>query len=289
MEFINPYILQIIVLCGINIILTASLNLINGFTGQFSLGHAGFMAIGAYVSAALSVYFGLPPEFPAVWHHLLFAVYLLAGGAASALFGFFIGLPTLRLKGDYLAIVTLGFGEIIRVVILNLDVVGGARGFTNIPPMANFTWVLGWTVITLFVLGRLIYSVKGRAFMAVRDDEVAARSIGIPPTKVKVTAFVVGAAFAGIGGGLFAHFIAYLNPSSFSFLKSVEIVTMVVLGGMGSLTGSVISAVLLTALPEFLRVASEYRMVAYSLLIILIMILRPQGIMGNKEFKFPRR
>ncbi|MDO8519614.1 MAG: branched-chain amino acid ABC transporter permease, partial [Deltaproteobacteria bacterium] len=183
MDFINPYILQIIVLCGINIILTVSLNLINGFTGQFSLGHAGFMAIGAYVSAAFSVYVGIPETLPWFVQHFLFLIYLLAGGGVAALFGFLIGLPSLRLKGDYLAIVTLGFGEIIRVVILNLDVVGGARGFTNIPPIANFSWVFFWVLLTLFVISRLVYSVKGKAFMAVRDDEVAARSIGIPPTR----------------------------------------------------------------------------------------------------------
>lgn len=282
--YINPYINQIIGLIGINIILVASLNLITGFTGQFSLGHAGFMAIGAYVSASLSFFYGdLCPPFLSP---LFFLLATLSGGAAAALCGFLIGLPTLRLKGDYLAIVTLGFGEIIRVVILNIQKVGGARGFSGIPESANFFWIYLWVFLVLLILSRLIYSTKGKAFMAVRDDEIAAESIGIRPTQVKVTAFVIGSFFAGIGGGLFAHFITYLNPSSFTFLKSVEIITMVVLGGLGSLSGSVLSALLLTALPELLRVASDFRMVIYSLLLIVVMIKRPQGIMGMKELKW---
>jgi len=282
-NFFNPYFTQIVILIGINIILAASLNLINGFTGQFSLGHAGFMAIGAYLSAYLSSvglsFFGQN----LILHEILFLFFILCGGCGAALCGLVIGLPSLRLKGDYLAIVTLGFGEIIRVVLLNLNFLGGARGFINIPEIANFFWVYLWVFLTLLLLKRMIYSAKGMAFMAVRDDEIAAQSVGIPPTRVKVTAFVIGAFFAGIAGGLYAHFIAYLNPSSFNFLKSVEIVAMVVLGGMGSLTGSVIAAILLTSLPEVLRVVSEYRMVIYSLLLIVIMIKRPQGIMGTKE------
>lgn len=285
-KHINPYIAQIIILCGINIIMTVSLNLINGFTGQFSLGHAGFMAVGAYTSAALSVYAGVPEGAGAFVENLIFLFYLTCGAGVSAFFGYLIALPSLRLRGDYLAIVTLGFGEIIRVLILNIDLIGGARGFSNIPPYAGFFWVFLWAVITVFVIWRMVYSVKGKSFMAVREDEIASQSIGIPPVHVKVTAFVVGAFFAGIGGGLFAHFIAYLNPSSFTFLKSIEIVVMVVVGGMGSITGSVISGVLLTVAPEALRVASEYRMVAYALLLILIMILKPAGLMGTREFRW---
>lgn len=277
----DPYLLQIIILSGIHIILTASLNLINGFTGQFSLGHAGFMAVGAYASAAFSVYVGLPLGINPL---LLVWMSLLAGGIASALCGFLIGLPSLRLKGDYLAIVTLGFGEIIRVVILNINAVGGARGFSGIPELAGPATVGISVLVTLVILGRLVYSPSGLAFRAVREDELASESVGVRTTRVKVTAFVTGSFFAGLAGGLFAHFLGYLNPSSFSFVKSVEIVAMVVLGGMGSLTGSVLAAVLLTALPEFLRSLSDYRMVVYSLLIIFIMILRPQGLMGYREW-----
>lgn len=283
---INDYVTQIVVAIGINILMATSLNLISGFTGQFSLGHAGFMAIGAYVSAALSVY--LAPKLPQIFwiQQLLFVCFLFFGGMAAAIAGFIIGLPSLRLKGDYLAIVTLGFGEIIRVIILNMDLVGGARGFTGIPERANFFWVFFVVVCSLIFLKRMIYSVRGLSFMAVRDNEIAAQSIGISPTRVKVTAFVTGSFFAGVGGGLFAHFFTYLNTSTFGFLKSIDFIAMVVLGGMGSLTGSVISATLLTCLPEVLRSFSDYRMIVYAILLIVIMMKRPQGLMGQKEWIF---
>ncbi len=281
---LNPYITQIIGLIGINIVLVVSLNLITGFTGQFSLGHAGFMAVGAYVSASLTVFCG--DFYPSFLNPLFFLIFTLCGGSCAAFCGFLIGLPTLRLKGDYLAIVTLGFGEIIRVIILNIQTIGGARGFSGIPERASFFWIYFWVFVVLLVLFRLIGSTKGKAFLCVRDDEIAAESIGIRPTRVKVTAFVIGSFFAGTGGALFAHFNTYLNPSSFTFLKSVEIVTMVVLGGLGSLSGSVLSALLLTALPELLRIASDFRMVLYSLLLIVVMIKRPQGIMGMREINF---
>lgn len=283
--FINDYVTQVVIAVGINILMAISLNLISGFTGQFSLGHAGFMAVGAYVSAALSVY--VTPLFPSSFliTQILFIIFLFIGGAASAFVGLLIGLPSLRLKGDYLAIVTLGFGEIIRVVILNMNFVGGARGFTGIPQHSNFFWVFFILVLSILFFKRLIYTVKGLSFMAVRDNEIAAQAIGIYPTKVKVTAFVTGAFFAGVGGGLFAHFFSYLNTSSFGFLKSVDFIAMVVLGGMGSLTGSILAAIILTALPELLRSFADYRMILYSLLLIIMMIKRPQGLMGQREFK----
>lgn len=282
-SWVNPYVIQVLGLAAIHVILAASLNLVMGFTGQFSLGHAGFMAIGAYTSAAITVHGAtiFPSGF--LFDQILFVMALLIGGIVSAFFGYMIGLPSLRLKGDYLAIVTLGFGEVIRVVILNMDFVGGARGFSGIPERANLFWILLFMVFTLRFLWKSIYSVKGLVFRAVRDDEIAAESLGVSSTKVKVTAFVWGAFFAGLGGGLFAHFITYLNPSSFTFLKSVEIVAMVVLGGLGSLSGSVLAALFLTMLPEFLRIVSDFRMVIYSLLIILIMIVKPMGLMGHRE------
>ncbi|OGQ07342.1 MAG: hypothetical protein A3G32_05065 [Deltaproteobacteria bacterium RIFCSPLOWO2_12_FULL_40_28] len=287
--WINPYVIQVLGLAAIHIILAASLNLVMGFTGQFSLGHAGFMAIGAYTSAAITVYGA--PLFPSgfLFDQILFVIALFVGGIVSAFFGYLIGLPSLRLKGDYLAIVTLGFGEVIRVIILNMDFVGGARGFSGIPERTNLFWILLFMVFTLRFLWKSIYSVKGLSFRAVRDDEIAAESLGVSSTKVKVTAFVWGAFFAGLGGGLFAHLITYLNPSSFTFLKSVEIVAMVVLGGLGSFSGSVLAAVLLSVLPEFLRIVSDFRMVIYSLLIILIMIIKPMGLMGYKEISFKFR
>ncbi len=280
----NSYFAQVLGLIGINIILAASLNLITGFTGQFSLGHAGFMALGAYGSSVLSVYCGpfLPLETMIV-QQLFFVFVLVMGGLFAAVCSLLVGIPSLRLKGDYLAIVTLGFGEIIRVLVLNISFVGGARGFSGIPTSTNLFWIGLSVWLTLTSLKNMLYSPRGKAFVAVRDDEIASESLGINTTRVKVTAFVIGAFFAGLAGGLMAHFIGYLNPSSFSFLKSVEIITMVVLGGLGSLIGSVVSAVVLTSLPEFLRFLSDYRMIFYSLLLILMMIFRPQGIMGTKK------
>jgi branched-chain amino acid transport system permease protein len=195
-----------------------------------------------------------------------------------------VGIPSLRLKGDYLAIVTLGFGEIIRVVIQNLDFLGGARGFTGIPKLSNFFWVYAVVALLMYLLSNLIRSTYGKGFLAVRDDEVAAEAMGINSTRYKVVAFIAGAFFAGIAGGLYAHFVTYINPSQFSFVKSIEIVVMVIIGGMGHNIGVFISAVLLTVLPEALRPIAQYRMVIYSLALVVIMIARPQGLFGGGEF-----
>jgi len=282
--YLNPYYLQILVYIGINIVMATSLNLINGFTGQFNLGHAGFMAVGAYASAAFSVYAhpalrSLLAFVPTgVLDPALFLVSLAVGACAAVLAGLAIGLPTLRLRGDYLAIATLGFGEIVLVLINNMDVVGGARGFSDIPGYANFFWVFLFAALTVYVVGRLTRSSKGMSFMAVREDEIAAVSLGISNTRVKVTAFVIGAGFAGLGGGLYAHYLDYLHVNSFGFLKSVDFVVMVVLGGMGNLWGVILAAALLTALPELLRGFAEWRMILYSLLIIVTMILRSEGL-----------
>jgi branched-chain amino acid transport system permease protein len=288
----NPYIVQIVMLCGINVILAVSLNLINGFTGQFSIGHAGFMAIGGYGSAMITMHAGRAwaaaltaagvPGALAQAGPLLIA--LLGGGLLAALAGYLVGLPSLRLRGDYLAIVTLGFGEIIRVLILNIDAVGGPRGLPGIPGWANFFWV-GAGVLSVILLARhLAASTHGRALFAIRDDEVAAEALGVDTTRYKVLAFVIGAFFAGVAGGLFAHYLSYLNPNSFTFLKSIEVIAMVVLGGMGSVSGCVLAAILLTLLPEVLRPVKDYRMVMYSLMLITLMITRPQGLMGSREF-----
>ncbi len=278
---IDPYFQLIILRCGVAAIMAVSLNLINGFTGQFSLGHAGFMAIGAYVAAAVSVF--LAPHTGGVGVQLWFLAALLAGGFTAALMGLVVGLPTLRLRGDYLAIATLGFAEIIRVVILNLDVVGGARGMTDIPELSNGFWIFGILFVTVWVINNLVYSIKGFALTAISEDEIATASIGISTTKYKVIAFVVGAFFAGIGGGLYAHLESYLNTNSFTFLRSFEFVAMVVLGGMGSLTGSIVAAIILTILPEALRDMEQYRMIIYSLMLIVLMLTRPSGIFGRRE------
>ena len=287
----GPYYYQILILAGINIILAVSLNLTNGVAGQFSIGHAGFFAVGAYVAACISVYGGpglhslfgfLPssgygdPQGAAV---LLIAI--IGGALAAALAGLVVGIPSLRLRGDYLAIVTLGFGEIIRVLILNIDAVGGARGFIGIPKLSNFFWVFGGAAAAILTVRNLTRSGYGRALLSIREDEIAAQAMGIPVTRYKVMAFVISAAFAGMAGALFGHFTMYLHTNSFTFVKSFEIIIMIALGGLGSLPGAVLGAVVITVLPELFREFSEYRMVIYSLALILIMIFRPQGLLGN--------
>jgi branched-chain amino acid transport system permease protein len=276
--YIGAYYFQIIIYIGINIILASSLNLINGFAGQFSLGHAGFMAIGAYTSSIITA--SLHLEGGSLLNYTIFAGALIAGGLMASFFGLLVGIPSLRLKGDYLAITTLGFGEIIRVIIQNMDFLGAARGFSGVPKLANFFWVYAVVAILIFFLHNLIKSTYGKGFLAVRDDEIAAEATGISATRLKVVAFVTGAFFAGIAGGLYAHFITYINPSQFGFLRSFEIVVMVVVGGMGSIPGVILAAILLTVLPEALRAIAQYRMVIYALLLIIIMLVRPQGLFG---------
>lgn len=288
---INPYYLNIILYSGINIILAVSLNLVNGFTGQFSMGHAGFMSVGAYASAFTTVYFQTqrPDLFsnPAMGS-FIFVGSLILGGLLACAAGYLVGLPSLRLKGDYLAIVTLGFGEIIRVVFLNVEAVGGSRGMPGIPPLSNFGSIFTFVVLTIFVIQRLIKSPIGRSFLSVREDEIAAEAMGVHITQAKVRAFVVGAFFAGVAGGLFAHQLQFINPVTFDFNRSFEIIIMVVLGGMGSISGSVFAAVFLTSLREALRPLQEItqvdlRMVIYSFLLIVLMLTRPNGIFGTKE------
>ena len=277
---INAYYYQIIMYIGINIILATSLNLINGFAGQFSLGHAGFMALGAYTASMVTTSLRVIPS--DATSYAIFPIALILGGVVAAIAGLIVGIPSLRLKGDYLAITTLGFGEIIRVIIQNLNFVGGARGLTGIPKLSNFFWVFSVVAIVIFIISNLINSTYGKGFLSVRDDEVAAQAMGINTTKYKVVAFVTGAFFAGMAGGLYAHFITYITPSQFGFIKSIEIVVMVIVGGMGNTVGIVIAAILLTILPEALRGVAEYRMVIYSLMLIVIMISRPQGIFGKR-------
>jgi branched-chain amino acid transport system permease protein len=277
---INPYVLFILYDIGINIILAVSLNLINGYTGQFSLGHAGFMAVGAYTAAVITNQFGDLNAFAA---GALFLGALLAGGLLAAVTGLLVGLPTLRLRGDYLAIVTLGFGEIIRVVFQNMEKVGAARGYSVMHGYTSFFWTFSMAAVTIYVVTALVHSTYGRGFIAVRDDEVAAEAMGINTTKYKVTAFVVGAFFAGIAGGLYAHSKQFITPGGFNFMESIAIVVMVILGGMGNTPGVILAAVLLTVLPEILRPVAQYRMIIYSLLLIVLMLTRPQGLFTWKR------
>jgi branched-chain amino acid transport system permease protein len=285
----NPYFLDIALTCGINITLAVSLNLINGFTGQFSLGHAGFMSLGAFTSAVLTTNYGdkLLPFFGGqTW--LFFPVALYAGGLVAALAGLLVGVPSLRLKGDYLAIVTLGFGEIIRAILQNVEAVGQSRGMFGIPGYSNLFWTFGLAAITVYVVWGLVHSTYGRGFIAVSDDEVAAEAMGINTTRYKITAFVVGAFFAGLAGGVYAHFKQFIAPAGFDFNKSIEIVVMVILGGMGNNVGVILAAILLTVITEPLRQFGGYRITFYALLIIVLMITRPQGLFTIPKLKMKK-
>ena len=270
--FIGPFWeLNIILIC-INIILAVSLNLINGYTGQFSIGHAGFMAVGAYASAIMTVKLGLPYE-----------VGLLVGTIAAGILGFLIGLPTLRLNGDYLAIATLGLGEIIRICILNIDYVGGASGLMGIPRMTTFAYVFWIMIFIIFFIKNFKNSAAGRCCLAIRENEIAADTMGINTTKYKVLAFSLGASFAGTAGALFSHYFFLAHPASFTFMRSFDILTMVVLGGLGSMTGSITGAVLLTFISAYLSDYPEWRMIIYSVTLIVLMLRRPQGLFGSQE------
>jgi len=307
---IDPYYVDVLTRIGINIVLAVSLNLINGHTGQFSLGHAGFMAVGAYTAAAITM-FAAPAIFPAHliisnagdWGAILFAhpdlnavptpslipgllvtslwffVALLGAGLVAALAGLLVGAPSLRLKGDYLAIVTLGFGQIISVIFRNVEPLGGALGLNGIPANTNLFWAFAVAALTVYVITAMVNSTYGRGFLATHDDEIAA--------------FVIGAFFAGIAGGLYGHFELSISPRGFDFNKSVEIVVMVIVGGMGNTLGVILAAILLTLLPEGLRMLSgvspslhwisESRLLLYSLLLIAMMLLRPQGLFNFRK------
>lgn len=354
----HAYFYDIVIGIGIAIVLAVSLNLVNGHTGQFSLGHAGFMGLGAYFASMVSLKLQFPlvgyPEFAgATWYFGIFKAFawvlalalnsllgflntlvsaahalpgpaqfiaaLLVGGIAAALAGVLVGAPSLRLKGDYLAIVTLGFNEIIRVVVQNADELGGARGLGGMPQHTNFFWTFACAAVTIYVIGNLVNSTYGRGFLAVRDDEIAAEAMGINTTKYKVLAFVTGAFFAGIAGGLYAHFKQYISPEGFNFMKSVDIVVMVILGGMGNTVGVIFAAILLTVLPELLRAMAQSqwltdatlwftksmppeqqqnmvgrvqeffsnRMIFFSLILIAVMLLRPQGLFTRSARRLP--
>lgn len=277
------YYLQILLIVGIFITLTLSLNLINGYCGQFSLGHAGFWGAGAYASAIYSSFYALPVATP-----INMAIACLVGFLAAALCGIIIGVPCLRLKGDYLAIATLGFGEIVRIIIMNTELVGGPRGFINIPHWANIYWIYAVALVVIVFMINLKRSTYGRAIISIREDEIAAENMGVNLFRYKLFSFIVGAGIAGVAGALFAHTQQFLHPSNFNFMWSVIILVMVILGGQGSVTGSVIGAVVLTIFPEVLRFigghASDWRMPIYSVLLIVLMLARPQGIFGAHEF-----
>lgn len=267
---IDSYIFLNIVSIGINIILAVSLNLITGFTGQLSLGHAAFMSIGAYASGILTAKLGFP-----------FIVGILGAALAAALAGIIIGVPTLRLKGDYLAIATLGFGEIIRIIGLNWKYVGGAMGLNDIPRYTNWTWLFGIIVLTVVVIRNFLSSYNGRAVISIKEDEIASTSMGVNTNYYKVLVFTIGALFAGIAGALYANYFYFIKPDSFGFMKSVDILVIVVLGGLGSIRGSILSAIALSLVSLSLQGIPELRMVIYAVILFIMMVYKPQRILSS--------
>ncbi|MDI9627745.1 MAG: branched-chain amino acid ABC transporter permease [Acidobacteriota bacterium] len=271
---IDTYLQATMVTICVNIILAVSLNLVTGFTGQFSLGHAGFMAIGAYSTALITM--SMPTIFG-------FVLGLLVGALLAALVGFLIGLPTLRLRGDYLAIATLGMAEIIRVLLLNFEFSNGAAGLSGIPQFVNWNWLFVLTAGTIVLISNFLDSRHGRDCIAVREDEIAAESIGVRSTQAKTLAFSVGAFFGAIAGGVYASYFYFIKPDLFGFMQSINILVIVVLGGLGSISGSIIAAILLAVVSTLLQPFPEIRMILYSLVLVVLMVFRPQGIMGSRE------
>lgn len=280
---ITRYHQGIIIFILINVILATSLNLATGFLGQLTLGHAGFMAVGAYASAITSI--AIKAHVPNIPQIAMLLISLIVAAIVAAIVGVIIGIPALRLRGDYLAIITLGFGEVIRVVINNMgDLTGGAQGLTGIPKIVRFDSVFWIAVVVVLILYRLTNSRQGRAILSIREDEIAAEAVGIKTTHFKVMGFAFAAGLAGIGGGLYANYLAFLDPNTFNFMRSVEILVIVVLGGMGSLTGSIVAAIVLTIMPEALRSFADYRLLLYSFMLVVMMIFRPEGLFGTREF-----
>ena len=274
---INDYLMATIVTICINIILAVSLNLVTGFTGQFSLGHAGFMAIGAYAAGIVTM------AVPTVWG---FLGGLLLGAVLAAAVGFLVGLPTLRLRGDYLAIATLGMAEIIRILLLNFEWSNGAAGLSGIPQIVDWNWLFLFTAGSIFLIGNFLRSSQGRDCISIREDEIAAESVGVHAVRAKMMAFIIGAFFAGIAGALYASYFYFIKPDLFGFLKSIDILVIVVLGGLGSISGSIIAAILLAVVSTLLQEFAAVRMIVYAFVLVVIMIFRPQGLMGSREVSF---
>jgi branched-chain amino acid transport system permease protein len=306
---VGPTWAKILLDVGIAILLAGSLNVVNGYAGQFSIGHAGFMLVGGYAAAWLTFYgsvhwFGTKETYGGFMGsgEMLFLAGCILAGVVAALLGVLVGLPSLRLRGDYLAIVTLGFGEIVRVLGQITDRqpknvaqikersmfelannMGGAEGFSQIPGYTTLFFVYLFAFFLLVLVYRLKYSSKGRELLAIRENEIAAEAMGVNTTRAKVVAFVFSAFFAGLGGSLYAHQLGAIDPKELGFLKSIDLVIIVVIGGMGSITGIVLGATVLVVLPEVFRSFADYRMIVYALALVIVMILRPQGIMGVKE------
>jgi branched-chain amino acid transport system permease protein len=280
-NLVNPYFQLILIYIGINIILTASLNLINGYMGEFSVGHAGFMSVGAYIAALLSTRV-FPPEINA-W---LFPITVLIAGFGTAIIGLVVAIPSFKTRGDYLAIVTLAFLMIVKSVIENIDAIGGPRGIPGIYKLTNLPWTFIWTVLAVWVIRNFVYSNFGRGVLSIREDEIASDLMSVNTRQVKLQAFVISSFFAGVAGALFAHVLQFISPRVFDIVKSTDILIMVYLGGIGSIAGSIVGATLFTVLLEVLRPLREFRYVLMPLVLVILMIYRPRGIMGLREFRW---
>jgi branched-chain amino acid transport system permease protein len=278
---LDQYVQLILMYVGINIILAASLNLINGYMGEFSVGHAGFMAVGAYIASIFTVI-----VFPSAAGPWLFPIAVIAGGLGAALVGMVVAIPSFRTRGDYLAIVTLAFNMIVKSVFENIEAIGGPRGFLGMDKLTTLPWVFFWTVVSLWIMRNLVYSNFGRGVISIREDEIASDLMSVNTRQVKLIAFVVSSFFAGIAGGLFAHLLQFINPRMFDILKSTDILIMVYLGGIGSMAGSILGATIYTVLLEWLRPLGIWRMVLMPLVLVMLMIYRPRGIMGLREARW---
>jgi len=278
---LNQYVVLIMIYVGINIILSTSLNLINGYMGEFSVGHAGFMAVGAYVSAILTT--KVIPANLAPW---LFPLVVIAGGVGAALIGVLVAVPSFKTRGDYLAIVTLAFLMIVKSVIENIEAIGGPRGIPGVTLLTTLPWTFIWVVVTVWVIRNFVYSNFGRGVLSIREDEIASDLMSVNSRQVKMLAFVISSFFAGVAGALFAHVLQFISPRVFDIIKSTDILIMVYLGGIGSIAGSILGAVIFTILLEVLRPLGMWRMVLMPLVLVILMIYRPQGIMGLREFRW---
>jgi branched-chain amino acid transport system permease protein len=286
------YVQRIILLAGINVILAVGLNLINGTTGQFSIGHAGFMAVGAYGAAFFGVKLGPFVQqlvgVGSVADAVTFNVALLIGALLAGLTGLLVGAPSLRLRGDYLAVVTLGFGEIIRISFNNAQFLGAATGYfgdtpAGLPAYTTFFWVYAWAIAIVLLIWNLTFSQTGRSLAAIREDEIAAEAMATPTTRLKVLAFSLSAASAGIAGGLFAYMQSGIRPEDFRFDKSIDMIVMIIIGGLGSISGAVVGGIFVAVTLELMRDLQQYRLVLYALLLIIIMLVRPEGMLGSRE------
>lgn len=280
-DIIDEYVQLVLIYVGINIILTISLNLINGYMGEFSVGHAGFMAVGAYVSAILTTM-----VLPTSWNQYMFPLVVLAGGLCAALVGLVVAIPSFNTRGDYLAIVTLAFNMIVKSVFENIEAVGGPRGIPGVPRLTTLPWTFFWVVLAILIIRNFVYSNFGRGVLSIREDEIASDLMGVSTRQVKMLAFTLSSFFAGVAGALFAHILQFISPRVFDIIKSTDVLIMLYLGGIGSITGSILGATIYTVLLELLRPLGMWRMVLMPLVLVLLMIYRPRGIMGMRELRW---